>query len=274
MEAILVGRKEGPANIPGLPRCRKRTPGGASRFRRAALLLAALAALVTGFVTPKPTRILFIGNSHTYMHDVPAKVAAVLALYGRGEVELRTVALPNFALEDHVTDGTATALLRAERWDFVVLQQGASAQPASQAHLAHWVTTLAPLIRSAGAVPVLYQVWPLRSRPADLAGVDKGYRASALKVGGLYAPAGNAWFALGKGSAPAELYDPDGLHASERGAWLAALVIASRIAGKDPATLTGFSRASGLGDATARAFQAAAHEALEVEEITTADTAS
>lgn len=229
------------------------------------LLTAPACGAATGPNFPPQARILFIGNSLTYEDSLPEKVAAILAQMGDTGVVVRTVGFPNFALEDHWNEGTAPALLRAERWDYVVMQQGPSTLDESREQFVHWARQFEPLIRGAGAVPVIYEVWPSLRTPERFVLVDSSYRTVARELNGLYAPAGNAWFrvldtdfALG-----AELYEVDAFHPTPMGTYLAALVIAARLKDRSPEQVPDVAPGLTLPPRTVRTLQAAAAYALE-----------
>lgn len=220
---------------PGL-RAGTRVHGSSRRGILRALLAAGAALLLVGAShatagpgpAPAHARLLFIGNSLTYVNDLPGMVARVAAQAGYDGVETESIARPDFSLEDHWRDGTALARLAAQRFDFVVMQQGPSSLPESRAHLTEWSLRFAGPIRRAGAVPVLYMVWPAASRPGDFAGVAAAYRLAADTTHGLLAPAGLAWREAQARDASVPLYSRDGFHPSVAGTYLAALVIAAR----------------------------------------------
>lgn len=159
----------------------------------------ALFALATGCLgqggptTPSfpdgKTRVLFVGNSLTYVNDLPAMVEAVLRLAGDTSIATATIAFPDFALEDHWNEGSAGRALAQSRWEVVVMQQGPSSLPENQAHLATWAGRFGPAIRQAGAEPVLYMVWPSASRGRPRA-AKTGHNAGADRAAGPQDPVG------------------------------------------------------------------------------------
>lgn len=183
------------------------------------------------------TRILFIGNSLTYVNDVPSMVAAVGRQAGDRDVAVAMVAFPNYALEDHWNEGTATRALAQQGWEFVVMQQGPSSLPENQLFLETWTRRFAPAIRTAGGEPVLYQVWPHVLRRGDAPAVLQSYARAAAAVQGLLAPAGAAWDSVLAAPDPLPVYSSDGLHASAYGSWLAAVVIYATVRRIDPRAL-------------------------------------
>ena len=77
-------------------------------------------------------RVLFVGNSFTYTNDLPAIVAALAEATGQKQFTYKSIAFPDFSLEDHWQQGEARKAIAEKRWDFVVMQQGPSALPESR----------------------------------------------------------------------------------------------------------------------------------------------
>ena len=240
------------------------------RFAAAALIPLALAAACLPSVAPSShvpvvagnRRVLFVGNSLTYSNDLPAMVQSLAR--SAGDTALRTagIAEADFALEDHYYVGTVQKALERSDWEFVVLQQGTSALPASQAHLRSWTAQFAPLIRAAGAEPVLYQVWPTTSRRFDADAAVTSYFNAAVAVQGIFAPAGDALTdALGL-DPDIGVYSSDGLHPTRRGTYVAALVILSRLIDAAPESLPPSIPGASTDTATVRLLQRAAAMAL------------
>ena len=182
-------------------------------------------------------RVLFIGNSHTYMNDLPGMVQALARDVGDTALRTAEVAEANFALEDHMYAGNARAALRESTWEWVVLQQGTSALPESQLHLEFWTREFRPLVEGAGATPVLYQIWPMTSRRFDADAALTSYWNAAAAVEGVLAPAGDGFTAALEANPAIGVYSSDGLHASRRGTYIAALTIVGRILDVHPESL-------------------------------------
>jgi hypothetical protein len=206
-------------------------------------------------------RILFIGNSLTYVNNLPGMVAALGRLTD-DTLSVETVASANYALIDHYNGGSrALGELQSSRWDVVVLQQGPSTTPVNRDSLILVAKLFEPLIRNAGATPALYMVWPTVDRKAFFDAARVSYQMAADEVNGIFIPAGAAWATAWATDPNLPLYDPDGLHASPLGTYLAALVIYERLTGKDARQLPG-TAIPGVSapEATVRLLQRAAHE--------------
>jgi hypothetical protein len=212
------------------------------------------------------SRILFIGNSHTYMNNVPALVQATYASVGL-TCYTAMVAKGGYGLMDHWAEREAREEIARGGWTHVVLQQGTSARADSRRNLREYVGRFAPLIEAAGARAAIYSVWPMRSDPQDFERATESCRLAANDVGALLCPAGAAWRIALQGEPRPDLYANDGLHATVYGSYLAALVIFAVLAGRSPVglptilTFEDGTRAR-VPEATAAVLQAAAASAV------------
>jgi hypothetical protein len=175
-------------------------------------------------------RVLFVGNSLTASHGLPAMVRDFAASRGT-KIEFESVTPGGASLADEWHQGQARERLRAAKWDYVVLQQGPSSRPESQAELKVWARTWAEEARGHGAQPALYMVWPISGQGNGFSLVEKSYRNAALDSNSLFLPAGNAWNLWLESNDASSLYQPDGLHPTRFGTVLAALVIVRRLTG-------------------------------------------
>ena len=184
-------------------------------------------------------RILMLGNSFTYFHDMPKMLAAVLGeevvAHTRGGAFLHEHLDP----QEELGAKTLRAL-KEEKWDYVVLQVQSKAPIFARADFMNSVRRLCELIRDNGAKPVLYATWAYRADSEKLAStglsvseMDRGlydsYHAAAEENNALIADVGKVFTAL---RSYAELLEPDDFHPSAAGSVLAAETIA-RVIEKD-----------------------------------------
>lgn len=214
---------------------RRGVDGGGLRVRPGWVRYAILPLLVVFAVcaTTSPTvtepipeadaRVLFLGNSLTYTNDLPFMVQVIAEAAGH-TLTHRSVARPNYSLEDHWNSGGRDVVLAAEA-DFVVMQQGPSSLPDNQEYLRTWAERFGPVIAETGGTPALYMVWPDDSRLEAFDDVRDSYEGAAVSVGGLFIPAGDAWRAAWDAGLTRPLYGPDGFHPSTLGSAIAALTI-------------------------------------------------
>jgi hypothetical protein len=209
------------------------------------VLLSATAIARTQERGSSSQRILFIGNSLTTANDLPRLVETLAAAEGGPHLQCTAVTAANFSLEDHWNDGDALRAIRGGGWSAVVLQQGPSSLDESRAVLVDYAERFAAEVRSVGARPALYMVWPSRARRADFERVSASYATAARAVDGVLLPAGDAWVAAWRLDADLALYGSDGFHPSRLGSVLAALVIYRGLVG--PATADGYRPSGGDG---------------------------
>jgi hypothetical protein len=221
----------------------------------------ALAAIPGGSAEAQPPsslRVLFLGNSLTATNDLPAAVARIASRAGR-RLEYRTVAPGGYSLEDHWNHDESRAALAGGRWDLVVMQQGPSALPESQANLREFALRWSAEARAHGARLALLTVWPESYRRSALTEVIASYRRAATSAKAELLPGGDAWRRAWHCEPGTRLYGRDGFHPSELGTYTAALVVYGRLF---KAPLLGGRPPAGVRPPTARLVQWAAAAAL------------
>lgn len=196
--------------------------------------------------TPKPTaKILFIGNSYTYVNDLPGTLTKL------GAASQSPMA---FSVQQHTPGGTrweehdtpAVHELIKKGWDTVVLQDQ-SQQP--------WLTTtwgikpallsLDAEIKKSGAQTLLFMTWSrgATSTPAASArfamdlSVNNYYERQAGAVGATVAPIGRAWERSLRKHPALTLHAADGSHPNARGTYLAACVLYTTLTQLSPVGL-------------------------------------
>lgn len=187
--------------------------------------------------TAKALRVLFIGNSLTYSNDLPSVVEAFAKATSQRAFANKTIAFPDFSLEDHWNRNDARKAIVSGEWDFVVLQQGPSASKEGRALLVEYGRRFAEAIRQIGARPAFYSIWPSANRMQDFKGVSESYRQAAEDVDGLVFPVGEAWLGAWKANPSIGLYSADGFHPSPAGSYLAGLVIYQQLYNRSPVGL-------------------------------------
>lgn len=182
-------------------------------------------------------RILFLGNSFTFFNDLPAMVAELLQAEVGRSLRGGASLIQHLNPEDELCVLTHR-LLTEERWDFVVLQDHSRGPIEHAEDFRRALDGLCPMIRAAGARPVLYETWAYEEGSKMLANTGMGfdemqqrltdaYRKAAETHDALLAPAGQAFAAARHTIA---LYNAqDHFHPSEAGSRLAAQTITATI---------------------------------------------
>jgi hypothetical protein len=194
-----------------------------------ALLLSALPA------SAAPSRVLFIGNSHTYFNEMPSMVARIARADGK-RITTKMIAFPDFALEDHLRDGRARTELLRGSWDVAVMQQGPSASAEGRRLLIEGVRGFAPITGRRTKIAML-MIWPRASAPREFPRVEESYRLAAKEADGIFIPAGIAWLRVLVKDPAVPLYADDGFHPGVCGSWLNAMTVYRTLLGPLPSAL-------------------------------------
>ncbi|MEM8973695.1 MAG: SGNH/GDSL hydrolase family protein [Pseudomonadota bacterium] len=183
-------------------------------------------------------KILFIGNSHLLVKNVPVQVRGILLKTHRG-ISIRSMAVGGARLSHFAGRSDVAAALKTTKWDVVVLQEASvsflTAQGRSTFHKSvNWfIRQLRPETRV-----VLYQTWPWRTgsgfygarqfnEKTMWAAMRNEYQKIAQRKRLVIAPVGRCWV---QSPRKAAYYSSDGNHASSAGARFAARVLAKSIA--------------------------------------------
>lgn len=184
-------------------------------------------------------RVLFVGNSHVFTHDVPGLLSR-LGESGERGIWVEQQVVGGASLADHRESGRAEQLIEAKRWDFVVLQEQSLRPFADPDGYLRDLGYFAKLVRSNHSVPVIYATWArapwatIYKREGGLAnptqlrnGLNASFREAKRQnsVHGIrLAPVGPAWFDFRRRHPRTPLHSQDGNHATLAGAYLAAAV--------------------------------------------------
>lgn len=181
-------------------------------------------------------RILMLGNSFTFVNDMPQKLAQLTG----AEVVHHTRGGARLAEQLHPRTKMGAATLEAlanEHWDYVVLQEMSNAPIVTKMRFLQAVSGLCAKIRLAGAVPVLYATWAYQKDGPAMQKMNvsydemyrllyEAYHVAAEQNYALIADVGKAFY---ERSNIDDLYADDGCHPNEAGSRLAAEILADVI---------------------------------------------
>ncbi|MEO8102650.1 MAG: hypothetical protein ABI790_08995 [Betaproteobacteria bacterium] len=187
--------------------------------------------------------LLFMGNSHTSVNDLPSMVAAMVRA-GRPARTVAAVVAPGWMfLEDRVGDVPTLNLLRSQNWSFVILQAQKYSSSGQFTYSTVEAEELVRLSRRQNAVPVLFPEWPRKNIPETQRIYDL-HVSIARKEPACVAPIPQAWDLAMARHPDLILHDADGNHSAPAGAFLTALVLYATITGLSPADLPTLSQPS------------------------------
>ncbi len=182
----------------------------------------------TDVVDLSSIRILFVGNSLTYTNNLPQLVKDYGLSKGQ-TINVEMLALPNYALVDHLADGEIQKLIQSKKYQFVVVQQGPSSQSEGRMLLFEAAETLTKLCTDNNARLAFYMVWPAYADYTNFDGVIKNYSETATKFNGILCPVGKAWKDYIDQTKDLSYYGPDLFHPSVKGSTVAAEIIYNSI---------------------------------------------
>lgn len=231
-----------------------RTLGAATPAQAAASAATPSAPVVKTQPAPgKSLRVLFIGNSYTYVNDLPELVKRLLAARGV-QLDLEKVVVGGATLERHWKEGKAQAAIHKRPWDYVVLQEQSSRPFRDREAMFRDARLFHAEIRKTGAKTVLYETWAAKIAPAEQPKLTDAYETLGRELGAIVVPAGEAWKrALAQGI---ELHGKDGRHPNLRGSFLAACAFVRILDGQKTTPTASIEIGKGAAALTAKQMEA------------------
>lgn len=207
-----------------------------------------LVLLVIGsFLKAQETkRVLFLGNSYTYFNNLPSLIDN-LALSQGNDLIYDSNTPGGYTFQGHSTNNISLSKIRAQDWDFVVLQEQSQipsfppAQVASDCYPYAAILNDSILSNNPCTEPLFYMTWGRKNGDASNCGfypplctysgmqqrLSESYMELAQDNNASVAPVGVAWQAVRNLYPLIELYNPDESHPSLEGSYLAACVFYS-----------------------------------------------
>lgn len=193
--------------------------------------------------------ILFIGNSYTYFHDLPAVFAALANENGYGVTAFSVTRggrrLGQFAdTEDDATQELGRVLADNPPFDAVFLQEQSMLPYRDYDAFFGGAKHVAEAVRAAGAKRLCFYVtWGRKpgcpmldemgwTHDTMTAGLHESYFRAAEVLSMECADVGAAFHKIVENHPEIELYDPDGSHPSYAGTCLAAMVMYKTVFGE------------------------------------------
>ena len=214
------------------------------------------------------TRILFIGNSYTYVNDLPTLFKELSASGGKNVIT--DISAPGgYTLEGHFSLPETIDKINSGGWKFVVLQEQ-SQYPVIEYYRANsmypFAAKLDSMIKVNGSETMLFMTWGRKSGGQQCIGsycspvftdyyhmqdsLQTAYESLTQQLGAKLSPVGLAWKRALLQQPGIELWDADGSHPSLKGSYLAACMFYAAVFGESPVGLKYF---GGL-DSTAALF--------------------
>ena len=213
------------------------------------ILLSASAVWTFAQSSSTPRRVLLVGNSLTYYHNMPVWLGEIAKSLG-APLDVKKAVLAGASFTVHLSDKSDNGGLVAIRkggFDMVVLQD----TPDDSLRHADFFSSMSKLSDEAQKIHaqvILFETYAY-GRGADfylptetwsggnpsemLSRVRTAYVQASQKLKVKVAPVGDAFEAVQKSNPDIDLYEHDKLSPSECGSYLTACVLAAALTGKD-----------------------------------------
>jgi|GEM_PF-3909605 len=212
------------------------------------LLLALAIATQTAHASPKKVRILYIGNSAIYFHNLP-QIVDQLAASGPDPIEIESelIAEGGQTLEGHWLEGKAQREIRTKPWDYVVLQEQSCLNDEIEINGVPIITGWESYHRFAkmfdaeakavGAKTILLSLWSHKgTAPREQQALDYASQTLARELKATLVPAGSVWRAMEKRDRSLKLYHDD-FHPTPTASYMFAVAFYTAVFHKNPADL-------------------------------------
>ncbi|PKP19100.1 MAG: hypothetical protein CVU05_12070 [Bacteroidetes bacterium HGW-Bacteroidetes-21] len=211
-------------------------------------LVLLLSLLIIGGAQAQKKKILFIGNSYTYVNDLPNTLYQ-LALSGEDTIQYDSSAPGGYTFEQHAVYPATLAKITQDNWDYVILQEQSQLPsfPPDQVEVEVYpfARKLDSLIHANHfcSQTMFFMTWgrkygdaincPYYPPLCSFEGMNQRLRESYLEMGVMneaeVAPVGAAWQRSRMADSTLDLWSSDYSHPSVAGTYLTACVFYSSV---------------------------------------------
>jgi len=247
-------------------------------------LFIIIVLFISGSVYSDSTNVLFIGNSYTFVNDLPS-LFMYLSAYAGKNVHAESEAPGGYSLENHLGRIQSIDAIKRGIWDYVVLQEQ------SQTPVIEYLryNSMYPSARkldsiikqyNPNAVTVFYMTWGRKNGGQQCIdtscspvftsyfhmqdSLKSSYTMIANSLGALTAPAGEAWRTARLIRPGVNLWDVDESHPTLEGSYLTACVFYAKIFNQSP---VGLFYNGGLADSLALFYQQCAWQTVGINSV-------
>ena len=183
--------------------------------------------------------ILYIGNSHTFMHDVPGLVGKMIR-HCDPKKSVYTHMMGVAFLEDVAKQAPFREEIESRPWKYVVLQAQKISVSGKHEYSRTEGIDFAKLAKGKGAKVLFFCEWGMNGVAGDGARQEKIYQSMANAAEARVARIARAWDLALAERPDLPLHSADGNHQSATGAFLTACVLCGEVTGQSLGTLASF----------------------------------
>ena len=174
---------------------------------------------------PPSIKVLFIGNSYTYVNDLPGMLVALAdSPDSPRRIQTSHVTTPGANLEELWNVGVARDAIH-KNWDYVVLQDGAGHLISDPEGMARYARLFDAEIKQSGARTILFLPWAHKFQRDAQPGMNQTIYHVAKELGAQVAPIAAAWTIAQRLDPEITLYKLDARHPTLTGSYIGACVI-------------------------------------------------
>ena len=181
-------------------------------------------------------KVLFIGNSHTYMNDMPEIFRQMMESATGETCDVFMLAYSARSLKWHMEEEYFSERFNILHggYDYCVIQEQAHPMTSFD-DTEKYAARIIELCKKVGTQPVIFETWAEKVKPENQKEMNRRYHKIAEDNGVIIAPVGEVWEkTLSELEGDADLYFTDGEHASAIGDYLVAMILVKTITGKLP----------------------------------------
>ena len=237
-------------------------------------LLAILLSVSTTIFAQDTASVLFIGNSYTYVNNMPVILDSISSSLG-DHVDYDSQTPGGYTFQSHAGNALTYSKINSNAWDYVVLQAQSQEPSFPDAQVNSGTIPYAQQIADSVyannfcSEVLMFMTWgrengdPQWAPISTFEGMNDRLRDAYLRmadtVQGSVSPVGSAWIYVRENFPTINLYTGDGSHPSLEGSYLAACTFYASVFRKSP---IGASFTSGLSAGVAANLQEAASIAV------------
>ena len=184
-------------------------------------------------------KVLFLGNSHTFFHDMPALFARFAEATTGEKAEVVMLAYSGRDLDWHRREYFSLRFnLMYGGYDYCIIQQAAHPYPPVESTM-EIGGEIIDLCHRCGVKPVVYMTWAEKRFPQNQQIMIDTCEKLAAKHNALLAPVGKIWHEFRSRHSEIDLYHRDGEHAGPYGDFLVAAVFCKLLTGDVSPSVSG-----------------------------------
>lgn len=185
-------------------------------------------------------RVLFVGNSYTFVSNMPQLVSLISQSTKRKLITSKSTA-GGADLQDHWngSKGLRTKeLIKNGSYDVVVVQGHSMETINDKSNFLKYSKKLCDLIKESGATPMLFVTWARQKVPQYQEIITNVYKQASEENSCQLVMVGEAWKLARTKRPDIPLFMLDGTHPSDLGAFLTACVFVATLSEEIPETLS------------------------------------